>query len=73
MNVPEPWGKKVDIYMFVDSDHAEDKVSCSSRCGFSIHANTTLVQWFSKKQSTVESSVFGAEFVAMKQGISLEW
>ena len=31
--------------------------------------NMVLVQWFSKKQSTVETSVFGAEFVAMKQGI----
>ena len=31
--------------------------------------NTTLVQWFSKKQSTIETSVFGAEFVAMKEGI----
>ena len=36
---------------------------------FLIHVNTALVQWFSKKQSTVESSVFGTEFVAMKQGI----
>ena len=31
--------------------------------------NTALVQWFSKKQSTVEGSVFGPKFVAMKQGI----
>ena len=28
-----------------------------------------LVQWFSKKESTVKTSVFGAEFVNMKQGI----
>jgi hypothetical protein len=25
--------------------------------------------WFTKKQATVESSVFGSEFVAMKQGM----
>ena len=31
--------------------------------------NTILVQLFSKKQSMVKTSVFGAEFVAMKQGI----
>ena len=55
--------------MFVDSDHAGDKVSCRSRSGFLIYMNTALVQWFSKKQSTVETSVFGTEFVAMKQGI----
>ena len=55
--------------MFVDSDHAGDKVSCRSRSGFLIHVNTALVQWLSKKQSKVETSVFGAEFVAMKEGI----
>ena len=34
-----------------------------------IYVNTALAQWFSKKQSTVETSVFGAKFVAMNQGI----
>ncbi len=28
-----------------------------------------LIDWNSKKQSTIETSVFGAKFVAMKQGI----
>ena len=37
--------------------------------GFLTCFNTALVQWFCKKQSTVETSVFGAEFVPMKQGI----
>ena len=69
MNTPEPQDKEVDIHMFMNSDHARDKVSCRSRSGFSIYLNTALVQWFSKKPSTVETSVFGAEFVAMQQGI----
>ena len=55
--------------MFVDSDHAGDKKSCRLRSDFLIHVNTTLLQWFAKKQFTVETSVFDAEFVAMKQGI----
>ena len=55
--------------MFVESDHAGDRVSCRSRSGFLIYVNTALVRWFSMKQSTVETSVFGAEFVTMKQGI----
>ena len=56
--------------MLVDSDHARDKVSCRSRSGLLIYVNTALVKWFSrKKQSTVDTSVYGAEFVAMKQGI----
>ena len=28
--------------------------------------NTPLINWYSKKQSTIETSVFGADFVAMK-------
>ena len=57
--------------MFVDSDHAGDKVSHRSMSGFLIYVNTALVQWFSKKQSKVETSVFGDEFLAMKQGIDV--
>ena len=55
--------------MFVDSDHARDQVSCRLRSGFYIYMNTVFVQWFSKKQSTVETSFFGAVFVTMKQCI----
>ena len=28
-----------------------------------------LIDWVSKKQATIETSVFGAEFVVIKQGI----
>ena len=28
-----------------------------------------LIDWVSKKQATIETSVFGAEFVDMKHGI----
>ena len=31
--------------------------------------NTALIDWLSKKQATIESSVFGAEFIAMKTGV----
>ena len=55
--------------MFADSDHAGDKASCRSRSGFLIYVNSALVQRFSKKQSTVEISVFCPKFVTMKQGI----
>ena len=63
--------KEVDIRMFVDSDHAGDKLTRRSRTGFLIYINTALIQWLSKKQSTVETSVFGAEFVAMKLGVEV--
>ena len=28
-----------------------------------------VINWYSKKQSTIETSVFGTEFVAMKDGV----
>ena len=65
MNAPEPSEKEVDICMFVNSDHAEDKISHRSMSHFLLHVNTALVQLFSKKQSTVEVLVFGAEFITM--------
>ena len=37
--------------------------------GFFVFMNTALVQWFSKQQATIETSVFRAEFVAMKIGM----
>ena len=65
-NVPEPRGKGVDLRLYVDSDHAGDTVTRRSRSGIFIFMNMALVSWHSKKQSTIEASVFGAEFVAMK-------
>ena len=55
--------------MFVESDHAGDKMSCRSRCGFLMYVNTALVRLFLKKKSTVDRSVFNTEFLAMMQGI----
>ena len=68
-NAPVPRGKPVDLRMWVDSDHAGDKETRRSRTGYFIFLNTALIDWLSKKQSTIEGSVFGAEFVAMKTGV----
>jgi hypothetical protein len=55
--------------LFVYSDHAVEKFTRRSRTGFVIYLNMAAIVWFSKRQPTVESSVFGAEFVTMKNGI----
>ena len=65
-NMPEPRGKDIDLRLFVDADHAGDMVTRRSRTGFFIYMNMALVSWYSKKQPTIETSVFGSEFVAMK-------
>ncbi len=68
---PEPLGKDVDIRLIVDSDHAGCKRTCCSCMGFLIYCNLLLIIWLSKKQPTLEISVFGAELVAMKHGIKM--
>jgi hypothetical protein len=69
-NAPPLRGKDVDLRMFVNSDHAGDKLTWWSCTGFLIYLNIAPIVWHSKKQSTIEtSSMFGAEFVAMKQGM----
>jgi hypothetical protein len=68
-NAPTPRGKDVDLRLFVDSDHAGDKRTRRSRTDFLIYLNSAPITWFSKKQSTIDTSVFGAELVAIKQGM----
>ncbi len=67
--MPPPLGKDVALSMMVDSDHGGDKRTRRSCTGFFIFCNLAPVIWLSKQQATIETSVFGAEFVAMKCGI----
>ena len=66
-NMPEPRGVGPQIVAKVDADHAADTITRRSRTGFLVYLNCALVYWHSKKQTSVESSSFGSEFVAMKQ------
>jgi hypothetical protein len=68
-DAPVPHGKEVDLRLFVDSDHAGEKFTRRSRTRFVIYLNMAPIVWFSKRQPTVESSMLGDEFVAMKNGI----
>jgi hypothetical protein len=68
-NAPVTRGKAIDLHLFVDSDHAGEHFMRRSRTGIVIYLNMAPIVWFSKRQPTVESSVFGAECVAMKNGI----
>jgi hypothetical protein len=68
-NMPPPLGKDVDLCMMIDSDHAGEKRTRCSRTGFIIFCNLAPIIWRSKQQATIETSVFGAEFIAMKHGI----
>ena len=68
-NAPKAKGKEVYLRLYVNSDHSGEELTRRSRTGFFIFLNTAPVIWFSKRQPTVETSVSGAEFVAMKNGM----
>ena len=65
-NAPEPLGSEFTMRAFVDSDHAGDSITRRSRTGFIVFLNNAPIYWYSKKQTSCETSSFGAEFIAMK-------
>jgi len=66
-NLPEPRGYGMTMRAFVDADHAGDLVTRRSRTGFIVYLNMAPIYWLSKRQTSIETSSFGSEFVAMKQ------
>jgi hypothetical protein len=66
INFPVPLGKPVRITVYVDADHTGNVVTRRSQTGFIIFVNSAPIIWYSKKQKTIESSTFGAEFVALR-------
>jgi hypothetical protein len=66
-NQPEPRGMGFTMRAKVDADHASDTTTRRSRTGFLVYLNCAPIYWMSKKQTIVESSSFGSEFIAMKQ------
>ena len=68
-NTPSACGNGVDMRLFVDSDRADDTVTKRSQTGYLIYMNMAPIVCYSKQQPTIETSVFGAEFVVMKNGM----
>jgi hypothetical protein len=66
-NMPEPIvGKKVQVTVMVDADHAHCEVTRRSVTGILGFVNSTPVRWYSKMQRTVETSTYGSELVASR-------
>ena len=70
-NPPIPRSKPVQVSLFVDADHAGDKMTRRSRTGVLIYLNSAPIMWLSRKQNTVEVSTYGSEFVAMRQAMEM--
>eukprot|EP00980_Cylindrotheca_fusiformis_P022698 scaffold9600_cov79-Cylindrotheca_fusiformis.AAC.1 len=66
---PAPLMDELAINIFVDADHAHDKVSGRSITGLLATVGSTPVTWKSKRQTSVQTSTFGAEFTALKLAV----
>ena len=67
----DPIGNKAKIAVFVDADHASNKVTRRSVTGLVLLLNNTPLVWVSKRQKTVESSTYGSDLFAARVAIDL--
>ena len=68
-DAPEPRGKPVITTTFADANLMHDLITGRSCTGILHLVNKTPIDWFSKKQSVVETAVYGSEFVAARIAI----
>ncbi len=66
MNAPEPRGLGFVMLAYVDANHAGNVITRRLQTGYLIFLNNAPIYWTSKKQATIETSSFGAKFMAMK-------
>lgn len=59
----------MEVTIFVDANHGHDQVTGKSVTGVIIFVGRTPIQYFSKRQGSVQTSTFGAEFVALKAAV----
>ena len=63
---PKPLGKHVVTTHYVDANLFHDILTGRSVTGILHLINKTPIDWFSKKQATVETATYGSEFVAAR-------
>ena len=64
--IPSPRGRGMTMLAYVDASHAANKVTRRSHTGYVVFLNRAPILWYSKRQQTVETSTFSAEFIALK-------
>jgi len=65
-DAPEPLGKYVRLTHFVDANLMHDLATGRSVTGILHMCNQTPIDWYSKKQATVETATYNFEFVAAR-------
>jgi hypothetical protein len=70
MDIPEPKGKYVTLSQYFDANLYHDMVTGRSVTAILHFLNQTLMDWYLKKQATVEIATFGSEFIAARTTIN---
>jgi hypothetical protein len=65
-DAPEPLGNYVTLSHYVDANLMHDVTTGRSVTGILHLVNKTPIEWYSKKQATVETATYGSEFVAAR-------
>ena len=65
-DAPEPLGKSVTLTHYVDANLMHDLRTGRSVTACLHFVNGTPIDWYSKKQATVETATYGSEFVAAR-------
>jgi hypothetical protein len=65
-DMPEPLGKEVVTITYEDANLYHDMITGRAVTGILHMLNGTPVDWFSKRQDTVETATYGSEFVAAR-------
>jgi histone deacetylase 1/2 len=68
-DIPEPLGPPVICTSYVDANLYHDLITGRSVTGVLHFFNKTPIDWYSKKQATVETATYGSEFVAAKTAV----
>lgn len=62
-DAPEPLGKFVTLTYYVDANLMHDVITGHSMMACLHFVNATPIDWYSKKQATIETAAYGSEFV----------
>lgn len=65
-NVPKPLGNRVTLSHYVDANLYHDWASGKSVTGVLHFLNQMPIDWYTKRQATVETATYGSEFIAAR-------
>jgi hypothetical protein len=68
-DAPEALGKPVVLTTYVDANLMHDMITGRSVTAVLHLINKTPIDWYTKRQATVETATFGSEFVAARTAV----